>query len=372
MKKTLGIVISVLALLAVSAGVYKSSVQKKAEVSALTEAGVQVPGRAKVVKLLAGSAKFAFLKDPALEAILEKEGIKLELVKSGSFAQDKDKAAELDAAWPAGANVAADWSGAMKGSSTYQVFSTPLAIASWKALVPVFEKNGLAKMSGATHGDFYLEKALPLMLKATRWNQLKDNTVFAVNKGFLVNTPDLRKSNTGSLFIAALAYIQNNNEVLQDIDKAREMAEGLAPLITRQGFQESTLAGPFEDYIGQGMGKAPLVLIYESQFLDAKRAGKLRDGHVLLYPQPGLVLKHVLVGQSAAGKKLGELLSGNVEIQKIAAKYGFRTNDPLIFAAETKTLGLDAPEQINLADAPSTTILDAMNQTIIKKLEGNQ
>ena len=84
-----------------------------------------------------------------------------------------------------------------------------------------------------------------------------------------------------------------------------------------------------------------------------------------------MVLKGWFGGKSGIGKKLGELLSTNSDIQKIAAKYGFRTNDPVIFAAEAKSMDLDAPEQLNLADAPSTTILDAMNQTIIKKLEGN-
>lgn len=370
MKKNLGLVLSVLVILAVAAGVYKSFTEKHAQNQPTPDDAAPPSAQTKTVKLLTGSAKFGFLKDPALTAILDKEGIRLELIKSSAFEQDKSRLAELDAAWPAGANAAADWSAIMKGSATYPVFSTPLTLASWKALVPVFEANGLGKMSGPAHGDFYLEKALPLMVKATRWNQLKSNEVFNVNKGFLVNTPDLRKSATGALYIAALAYIQNGNEVPQDMSKAEALAEGLAPLITRQGFQEGTLAGPFEDYIGQGMGKAPLVLIYESQFIEAKRGGKLRDTHILLYPQPGLVLKHVFVGKTDAGKKLGELLSTNPGIQKIAAQYGFRTNDPAVFAAEAKAMGLDAPELLNLAEAPSTAILDAMNQAIIKKMEG--
>ncbi|MES2934143.1 MAG: hypothetical protein V4805_11730 [Pseudomonadota bacterium] len=369
MKKYIGVLLSLLVILAVAAGAYKSFSSKKTVETGKPGVFFDITPQQKTVKLLTGSAKFAFLKDPALAAILQKQGITLDLVKSGAFEQDQAKVGELDAAWPAGANVAADWSGLMKGSATYPIFSTPLAIASWKALMPVFEKNGIAKMSGPTHGDFYLEKSLPLMLNATRWNQLKDNDVFNFNKSFLVNTPDLRKSNTGALYIAALAYIQNGNEVPQDIAKAEAMAEKLSPLITRQGFQEGTLAGPFEDYIGQGMGKAPLVLIYESQFIEAKRGGKLSDKHILLYPQPGLVLKHVFVGKSEAGKKLGELLSTNPEIQKIAAQYGFRTNDPAVFNAEAKALGLDAPELLNLAESPSTAIFNAMNQTIIQKLE---
>lgn len=376
MKKNLGIVISVLVLIAVAAGAYKSHLEKQntPQVAGKDSIGLSLPGignpQTESVKLLVGSAKFAFLKDEELGKILAKHGIALNLVKSESFEKDKIKLAELDAVWPAGSNSAADWTATIPAATTYPVFSTPLALASWKALMPVLEASGLAKSTGAAHGDFYLDKALPLMLKGVRWNQLQGNTAFNVNKGFLVTTPDLRKSNTGALYIATLAYIENGSEVPQDAAKAAALTDKLAPLITRQGFQEETLAGPFEDYLGQGMGKAPLVLIYESQFLEAKRAGKLRDTHFLLYPQPGLVLKHIFVGKSPLGKKLGELLSSDKEIQKIAAQYGFRTNDAAVFAAEAKKIGLDAPDLLNLADTPTTPVLEAMTSALIRKMEG--
>ncbi len=380
MKKNLGVVLSILVLLGVAAAGYKSWADKRASqlnhassspITNLLKSSISsLQAKGQTLRLLTGSAKFNFLKDPAVIDILNKEGIALELVKSESFEQDQLKLPELDAVWPAGANVAADWNALIPDAGTYPVLFTPLALASWKVLMPVFEKNGLAKMSGPGHADFYLEKALPLMLKDTRWNQLQNNEVFNVNKSFLVNTPNLQKSNTGTLFIAMLAYIQNGNAVVQDNATAEAITAKLASLITRQGFQEATLAGPFEDYIGQGIGKAPLVLIYESQFIEAKRAGKLRDAHLLLYPQPGLVVKHILVAKSPLGKKLGELLMSNKEIQKIAAQYGFRTNDPAAFLAETKTLGLDAPELPNLAEVPSAKIMEVMNQSLIKKMEG--
>lgn len=380
MKKNIGIILSVLVLLAVIAGAYKSyreqhptSASGKATLgspnanpNAIPNANPNTPA----VKLITGSAKFAFLKDPDLTALLDKQGMRLELIKSGAFEVDKLRAGEVDAAWPASAGAAADWSAVMPGSTSTPVFSTPLALASWRALMPMFEKNGLAKMSGAVHGDFDLQKALPLMTKGTRWNQLADNSAFNVNKSFLINTPDIRQGITGGLYIATLAYILNNNEVPQNQAKAEALAQDLAPLITRQGFQESTLAGPFEDYIGQGMGKAPLVLVYESQYMEAKRDGKIRDTHILLYPQPGLMLKHVLVGKSAAGKKLGDFLANDPEAQKIAAKYGFRTNNPALFAAQAKSIGMDAPDLINLAETPTPAILDAMISSITLKMEG--
>lgn len=374
MKNGVRIVVFVALVLAVAGGLWKSMSSPAPAAlpgAPAAQSLLGAPQEIVHVRLLTGSAKFAFLKDENLTRILEKAGYALDLEKTGNTADDVARADRFDAVWPAGADAANDFTTALKGSTTYPVFSTPLALASWKTLMPMLEANGLAKQAGTVHGDFDLEKALPLMLAGKRWNQLSNNTVFAVNKGFLVNTPDVRKSNTGAQYIAALAYIANGNNVPTDPAKAAALAETLSPLISRQGFQEGTLSGPFEDYLGQGMGKAPLVLVYESQFVEAKRQGKLTDAHILLYPQPGLVLKHILVARTPAGRKVGELLSTDPQIQAIAAEYGFRTNDPTIFAAAARKLGLDAPELLNLADTPSTKVLDAMNQVLVNKLEGN-
>jgi hypothetical protein len=354
-------------VLAVVGGIYKSATTPASTEAVSAQEG-GAPTNLAHVKVLTGSAKFGFLKDEKLTALLAKEGIALDLEKTGATDTDIARAAQFDVIWPAGANAASDFTSALKGTATYPVFSSPLAIASWKKLVPVLTANGIVKAEGS-HADFLLEKALPLMVGGKRWNQLSNNDVFAVNKGFLVNTPDVRKSSTGALFVATLAYVRNGNDV-PEITKASVLAADLSPLITRQGFQEGTLSGPFEDYIGQGMGKAPLVLVYESQFFEAKRQGKLTDSHILMYPQPGLVLKHIMVARTNAGKKLGEFMASNRDVQKIAAEYGFRTNDPSIFAASAKEIGLDAPELLNLADAPATLVLDAMNQVLISKLEG--
>lgn len=369
MNAKLRVVLVVLFLALLGFGIWKSATDAPASGAAPSE--VQAGDKQlTTVRLLTGSAKFDFLQHPAMTKILADAGLSVELTKSGAFASDVARAGEFDAVWPAGAAAAGDFAAAWKTSSTYPVFATPLAIASWTKLLPVLEANGLAAKVG-NHVDFYLDKALPLMVAGTRWNQLKGNNVFDVNKGFLVNTPDVRKSSTSAMYIAQLAYILNGAEVPQDVAAGSALAEKLSSLITRQGYQEGTLAGPFEDYIGQGMGKAPMVLVYESQFVAAKREGQLRDTAMLMYPQPGLVLKQVLVARTPAGQRLGEVLASNAEAQKLAAKYGFRTNNPAVFASAMKELQLDAPDLINLASTPSTKVLDGITQTLVSKLEGN-
>lgn len=361
--RKLALLASLLLGLAVAGAVWKA---RKTDSTPLATAA-----NCQTVKLLTGSAKLAYLQDARVVAELGKQGLCLTLSKSGSFAEDSKRLAEFDAVWPAGANAAADFAGVIKqggdGAASYPVFATALALASWKPLLPVFERNGLLEAKEGANW-FLLDKALSLMLAGKRWNELHGNDVYPINKGLLVNTPDIRKSNTGLLYIALLAWMRQHNEVPVNEEAARREALALAPLISRQGFQEGTLAGPFEDYIGQGMGKAPLVLIYEAQFAEAQRQGKLREKHTLLYPRPGLMLKHVLVARSVGGKRLGEQLANNAVLQGIAAQYGFRTNNDKLFETAMAELKLPAPELLELGEIPGTQLLDAMQASIAEQL----
>ena len=142
-------------------------------------------------------------------------------------------------------------------------------------------------------------------------------------------------------------------------------------LFLRQGLQESSSAGPFEDYTTMGVGKAPLVMIYESQFLEyqSKRAQPNPD-MVLLYPQPTLYTKHILVPFTDNGSKLGELLANDAELQRLAADYGYRTAAPALFAEFLKARKLSAPVTlVDVIDPPSYEILERMIQAIEKKFQ---
>ena len=73
----------------------------------------------------------------------------------------------------------------------------------------------------------------------------------------------------------------------------------LAPLFLRQGFVASSTEEPFDDYLVQGMGKSPMVMIYESQFIAARgrrRTAASRSDMVLMYPDPTIFSKHTFVG----------------------------------------------------------------------------
>lgn len=86
---------------------------------------------------------------------------------------------------------------------------------------------------------------------------------------------------------------------------------------------------------------------------------------MLLYPQPGIFSKHVLIPLTPAGARLGEVLANDPALQRLAARAGYRTRDASLFRAEVKTSGVTVPDTLlDTADLPSQEVLEAMISTI--------
>ena len=99
-------------------------------------------------------------------------------------------------------------------------------------------------------------------------------------------------------------------------------------LFSRQGYQESSSAGPFEDYTAMGIGKAPLVMIYEQQFLEYILSHPHPNPDmVLLYPQPTILSKHTMVALTDNGARFAEEMTTDPKVSAIAERYGFRRRD---------------------------------------------
>lgn len=302
------------------------------------------------VSILTGSAKEALLRDPDIAKVLADHGLTVSVTKTSSVDADRVKAPNFDIVWPAGSNAAKDLS--LPKSAATSIFFSPLAFASWAPIQKILAANGV--IDSKSSNVVQLSKLLPLMTSSTRWNQLKDASDhgYALNRSVLVNTPDIRRSNTGLLYLSLLAFELNNSTPLSNEADVATYATKLAPLISRQGFQEDTLTGPFEDYLGIGMGKAPIVLVYESQFLEAKASGKLPTGAnapTLLYPSPTLFIKHVMLSNTPTGARLAKLFAEDPTIRKILSeRYGYRLPN---MADKTK------PDLTDVADEPTSAVL---------------
>src|SRR5262249_8400485 len=124
----------------------------------------------------------------------------------------------------------------------------------------------------------------------------------------------------------------------------------------------SSSAGPFEDYTTMGIGKAPLVLIYEQQFLEyALSRPNVNSEMVLLYPAPTILSKHTLVALTDNGARFAQVMTTNQKIATIAHHYGFRTEDNSELFAPVEERKLVIPRTlVDVIDPPSFDMLERL------------
>ena len=274
-----------------------------------TDAAEQRISQSQQVSLrgLIGSEKEAFFADPRVQQALAKQGIKVTVEKAGSRAiAGRFDAKAYDFGFPSGAPAAAQLQRAAKAANVYNPFYTPIVFASWKPIADILVANGIV----AKQGDFYFVTDLPALMalvdKGTRWRELKKSEAFATGKAVLVNSTDVRTSNSAAMYLALASYLANGQQIVQSAEEADKVLPTVAPLFLRQGFQEQSSAGPFEDYLALGMGKAPLLVAYESQMIEfwLRHPDRVGSDMVLLYPRPTVYSKHVLVPYTPAGARL--------------------------------------------------------------------
>jgi hypothetical protein len=159
-------------------------------------------------------------------------------------------------------------------------------------------------------------------------------------------------------------------EVVSDRAGAAAAGHKLAELFRRQGFQENYVNGNFDDYVQIGIGKAPLAFVYEYQVVGyaMNRKGVQQD-MVLMYPEPTIVNKFVLLASTPRGKALQALLASDPELQGIAVEYGFRGTDADAFAAAVKPTGLAVQDRVRqVVDPPAYELMTLMIETVTAEM----
>lgn len=350
-KRLVGLAISLLFLTGVGTGIYFSSQDKQAQDAALAESS-----KIETLRGLIGSEKEAFLSDPRLAAVLRKQGFVLQLSKAGSREiSSRPDLKEFDFGYPAGAPGAVKLQNTVGAKSIIPTYYTVMTIASWKALIPVLEANGLVMTREGNHFIVDMRRLLDMVGEGRRWKQLKDNSIYPVGKSIMITSTDIRKSNSAAMYAALASYVLNGDNVIQSDEDIRRVLPAVERLFLRQGFQESSSAGPWEDYVSMRMGKSPLVMVYEAQYLEFQAARPQPDDEMaLLYPVPTVITKHIFVPFNNKGERLGRLLADSPEIQAIAAEYGLRSQNPEHFSAYMKEKKIKVPPAIlDVIDPPA-------------------
>ncbi|MFN3304421.1 MAG: hypothetical protein ACK44A_11950 [Roseateles sp.] len=247
-------------------------------------------------------------------------------------------------------------------------FHTPLVVASWEPVARILAANGMARPLAPKVYGLDMEKLTQAMLAKQRWRDLKASGDYAVSRSVLVSTTDIRRSNSAAMYLA-LTSAALNGDVVADRASAQKYAGQLAELFKRQGFQENYVNGAFDDYLAIGMGKTPLAFIYESQMLAQAQKGGIKPEMVLMYPQPTIVNKLVLVTLSERAKRLAELLVADKTLQAVALEQGFRTGDAAAFAATAEKAGLAVDQRLNqVIDPPGFDLMFEMIDIVSREM----
>jgi hypothetical protein len=248
-------------------------------------------------------------------------------------------------------------------------FHTPLVIASWEPIARILVANGVAKAVSPKVYGVDMGKLTQLMLERKRWKDLKGAAAYDVGRSVLVSTTDLRRSNSGAMYLA-LTSAALQGDVVTDRATGQQLALKLSELFKRQGYQENYVDGNFDDYVAIGMGKTPMAFIYENQLVrHALAKGGVGADMVLMYPQPTIVNKVVFVAMNERAKALGQALSSDAELQALAVEYGFRIADADTFVAKLKPTGLAVePRVTQVVDPPSFEVMAEMIDTVAREM----
>ncbi|WP_427885069.1 three-helix bundle dimerization domain-containing protein [Kribbella sp. GL6] len=319
-----------------------------------------------------GSEKRAYFEDPDVKAALAKHGFEVKVDTAGSreIATSVDLS-KYDFAFPSSSTAAERILQPTAGrpavsGKKYSVFSSPMAIATYQPIVDLLSATGIArKVNGTWYFD--VRKYVDLAKANWRWTNIRGNTTYPVNKRILITTTDPRTSNSAAMFLSIVTYVANHNTVVQSAADEQKVLPLVAPLFVNQGYTDNSSEGPFDDYLSLGMGKSPMVNIYEAQFVEAAVEHKLKPGMVLMYPSPTVQSKHTLVSLNANGEKLGELLSTDPDLQQLAARHGFRTADETQFANVVNQRNIPvARDVLDVADTPTYDTLERLLDAVSK------
>ncbi|MGP6158325.1 MAG: hypothetical protein ACLPYS_12610 [Vulcanimicrobiaceae bacterium] len=320
------------------------------------------------VRGLVGSEKKDFLTDPRVIAVFRRNGIDLQVDTAGSrdIATRPDLSA-YDFGFPAGVPAAKKLMQAKHVSQSFSPFFTPMVVASWRPIGRILIANGIVKQLGA---DFYIvdmKGLIRLIAERKRWNELAHHEAYDVGKSILISSTDVRQSNSAAMYLALASYLLNDNEIVANEAQVAKVMPAAAGLFLRQGYQESSSAGPFEDYTTIGMGKSPLVMVYEAQFIEylIEHPNARNPDMILLYPKPTVYTKHELVPFDELGAKVGRLLESDPDLQRLAVEHGLRTADAAYAKDFWRKNGVHAPDTlIDVVDPPSYEILESMIREI--------
>jgi len=329
--------------------------------------GEAKPGDLVTVQGIIGSEKKPFFDDPEVAAVLARHGyvVKVRTAGSRQIATSADLSG-VDFVFPSSAPAGERIKEVTGRSTSYAPFYSPMAVATFEPIVGLLEAAGIARQDANGQWLFDVGKYLEAVASGTRWNDLPGAaTAYNTSRSLLLSSTDIRTSNSAAMYLSIVSYVASGNNIVTTAEQRDAIIDQMSALFLQQGFSASSSEEPFDDYLSQGVGSKPLVMVYEAQFLgqkmDAATSGAITDDMVLMYPTPTVLSKHTLVPLTDAGDEVGRLLAEDPQLQALAAQHGFRTSDTAVFASTLRDHGLDVPPlPVDIVEPPAFESLEVM------------
>jgi hypothetical protein len=312
---------------------------------------------------LVGTEKRSYFSDPAVQRRLAELGFVVELETAASRDMASRDLKGYDFAFPSSAPVAEKIIRANRPQGVTSPFYSPIAVATFQPIVDALRPVGVSRANINGYQSFEVDRYLELVGKNTRWDQLPRNNTYPARKAVLVSTNDVRSSGAAAMYLAIASYVANGNQVVANSGQVNAVMPTLQRIFLGQGYAESWSESSFDDYLTQGAGKVPMLLVYESQFLELERRrdGSIAPGMVLMYPTPDVLSKHTVIGLTEDGARLGDALTNDPQLQRLAAEFGFRTNNPNVFNEVFAGSGANPPTQLGqVIDPPRYEVLESL------------
>ncbi|HET9051003.1 MAG TPA: hypothetical protein VFO60_04825 [Candidatus Dormibacteraeota bacterium] len=342
--------------------------------SASGSASAQGSSSLTTVRGVIGSEKAPFFADPSVVAALARHGYRVVVDTAGSreMATSTDLT-KYDFAFPAGAPQGQAIKAKMKAKAAYVPFFTPMAIATFAPIVTILTAATMVTTAADGHAVLNVAKYLDAVAHRKRWSDIDTTGVYNPTKAVLISSTDVRTSNSAAMYLSIASYVANQGAIVDAAGTADQLIPQLAPLFLEQGFLASSSEEPFTDYLTIGIGKDPMVMVYEAQFRGAQIAKNpdLTDKTVLLYPSPTVYAKHTIVPFDGNGDAVAQLLLTDPDLQHLAVRFGFRTADAAYMQTFAQQQALpQLPALVDVVEPPDFTILERMINAISAKYTG--
>lgn len=318
---------------------------------------------------LVASEKASIFHDARVLGLLQQHGMLIDIGVAGSREMlSMSGYGNYDFVFPSGGYLANEIAKTNHADQTYNIFYTPIIVASWKAVADILVSNGAVE---ERNGVYYLKmkKILPMISDGKRWSDLRNNKEYPSDKPIFITSTNAATSNSGAMYLSIASYVSNDNNMPETDRDIERLSSIMQKFFMTQGSQAVSSKEPFDDYLAMGMGRSPMVIAYESQFLEAVVKESTTSDMVMLYPEPTIYVKGVIVPLTEDGKKAGEFLVEDTAFSKIATEYGYHIKNARLFRETFNNKGVQVPD--SLISVINPLDINVMNRMINALTSGN-